>query len=196
MVDLRTDVSDIWQNQWVPLNVEPRCLVAIDESKRPNQPYTMVAAFIPPGEVSALRAALRRKLRKGQRSLHFTKERDAVRKAVLAILAEHRVAAVVALAHKGASAEPPREICLRALSRVIREAKAASVRLDRDATQERRDRKIISREFDPAAIDYSFRSRHEDELLWVADALAWSFAKGDTWKATASALVGEIISDA
>jgi hypothetical protein len=186
----------IWQNQRVSLNVEPRCLVAIDESKRPNQPYTMIAAFIPPGEVSALRGALRRELRKNQRSLHFTKESDQVRKAVLAVLAKHRVIAVVALAHKGASKVPPREVCLRELSRVIRKAKAASVRIDRDETQERRDRKIISRELDPAGIDYSFRSRHEDELLWVADALAWSFAKGGAWRATANTLIAEIISDA
>lgn len=179
-----------------PAVVPARCYVTIDESKRSNQPYIMVAAYVPAGEIAGLRAALRGLLFKGQRSLHFTKERDSTRKAVLAALQEHAVRAVVVEALRQRSRETPRNICLRQIAHHARDSRAQVLLLDRDDSLVQQDRRVLYAELHQVDITYDHRQRHEDELLWAADAIAWAYSKDNGWRSQVRDIVIEVIGPA
>jgi len=173
--------------------VPRRCYATVDESKRTNRPYTMVMAYVPPGEVTALRGALRRQLFKGQRSLHFTKERDATKRAVLALFVEHGVRAVVVEVPRHHTRETPRDVCIRHLARHAHAADVQALVFDRDESLVPRDRKVLFEELNRSDVGYTHRQRHEDELLWVADAIAWAYTKDATWRSMVNGLVVEVL---
>jgi macrodomain Ter protein organizer (MatP/YcbG family) len=189
----RGSTGFVWQNQQVPPAIEPRCLVAVDESKRPNQPYTMVAAFIDPDQAAGLRKALRGQVRRGNRSLHFTKERDHTRKAVLATLVEFGVVADVVQAERRGKGPHPRAVCVRLIAERALAASAQFVVLDRDEDFEHHDKQVLFEVLRGAEVNYQHKARHEDELPWVADAIAWSFAKGGAWRATVAPLIRDTL---
>jgi hypothetical protein len=128
------------------------------------------------------RKALRALLLPGQERLHFNNESDARRKKILATISAFQL--LVDLYRTQRNDVGARQRCLEA---IVRDIAADAERL------------VVER--DEGALDYDRRAMHEachrygciglrrellvpkaDPLLWIPDAVAWSWMKGGDWR--------------
>lgn len=175
------------QGPFVPLSRNPdepspfvrESHIFVDESKARS--FLFVAVMVAPHAVHLLRRDLRAARPKGRRDIHFNGARDDVRDVVVRILERHDIKAVVlrAVAAKGCN---PREDCVRATARLAVSIAAHSVVLDRDESLEAQDRRWLFQELHKSGIRYDHLHRHEEPLLWAADAIAWCWQRGGAWR--------------
>lgn len=158
----------------------------VDESK--TRSFLFVAVMVAPHAVHLLRRGLRAARPKGRRDIHFNGARDDLRDEVVEILRQHDVRAVTfrAATAKGCN---PREDCVRATARFAVSIAAHSIVLDRDESLEARDRRWLFQELHKSGIRYDHLHRHEEPLLWAADAIAWCWQRGGAWKDKVQPLV-------
>ena len=162
----------------------------VDESK--SRIYTMVAAVVVPGDQTALRRDVRTLVLPGQRRLHFTNESDSRRRHILATLERLGVRAhVVQSDHKREAAG--REACHRDLVALAARDGHERIVFERDESIEHADRRIL---YDAVrrlgagdAISYAHETAHQEPLLWIADAIAWSHARGGDWRRRVQPLI-------
>lgn len=68
--------------------------------------------------------------------------------------------------------------------------------IERDESIEKADRQILFREVRRHGLgdilSYAHEVPHQEPLLWVADAIAWSYTKGGEWKKRADPLIAGI----
>lgn len=68
--------------------------------------------------------------------------------------------------------------------------------LERDESIEQADRRILFREVRKLgladALTYAFEAPHLEPLLWTADAIAWSYAKGGDWRRRAESMIAGV----
>lgn len=155
----------------------------VDESK--SKGYTMVAAVVVPSDQTALRRDVRALVLPGQRRLHFTNERDSRRRLILATLQSLGVQAhVVHSDHKHEAAG--RAECLRDLVAIAARDGHNRIVLERDVSIEHADKKVL---YDAVhqlslrdVVTYTHETAHQEPLLWIADAIAWSYTKGGDWR--------------
>ncbi|RPF22789.1 hypothetical protein [Myceligenerans xiligouense] len=162
------------------------CQVFADETKAKE--FTIVAAFVPPHKVHVLRSAMRGHRMRGQRSIHFNSERDAVRRAVLRTLVEFGVTSAI---FRGATRKGrnPREACVRELARYSRQNGCRSLVLDLDESVVAQDRRWLHEELCKTDVRYDHLHRHEEPLLWVADAIAWCWQRGGQWRVDIESMI-------
>lgn len=153
--------------------------VFVDESKARS--FLFAAVVVAPHVVHILRRDLRAARPKGRRDIHFNGARPDLRDEVVRILMRHEVSSVVFRA-KSAKGRNPREDCVRATARFAVSISAHSVVLDRDESLEARDRRWLFQELHKSGIRYDHLHRHEEPLLWAADAIAWCWQRGGAWK--------------
>lgn len=157
--------------------------IFVDEAKL--RQYIVVAAFVEPRRLAPMRQAMRMLLLPGQRRLHFTKERDDRRRAILSTMCELDVEARVYVAPAGLSEVSARPLCLEALIQEAFEVGAKRLVLERDDSAVLRDNRLLSARISKAdheeGLSYEHMRAHEENLLWIPDAIAWSFAKGGDW---------------
>lgn len=163
--------------------------VFIDESVRRG--YFMSAALIAPRDLAIARRRMRGLLLPGQRSLHMKDERDSRRREILSAIEE--VPATLALFERGLAAghAAARSACLRAAMEWSIGLGTARVVLDRSDSTVRTDRRTIAqalREHGGArgAVEYDHLARHEEPLLWIPDAVAWSWGRTGEFHARAA----------
>jgi hypothetical protein len=161
----------------------------VDESFRNN--YILVGHLVETTRTGQLRKAFRSHVLRGQRSIHFVKESDTRRKYLLSQFQKlDCVAIFVEL-----PLEDLRSARLRALKTLLASAddlQITSFVIERDETT------VLS---DKAALDlhnmvggrksltYDFKVRHEEPLLWFADAIAWSIGRGGDWKSRVESML-------
>ena len=164
-----------------PADRVPTCWF-VDETKRPN--LLVIVAVVPTGAQAALRKALRAQLHPGQRSLHFTKESPRTRQAVLDVLAASSIR------YRTYRADPPsrhvvaREVCLRALARDALVCRPQRIVIEKDDSVQARDERWLADELGPRrgrSTQFCHMAKHEEPLLWVADAIAWCIQRGQPW---------------
>lgn len=165
----------------------------IDESK--TKGYTLVAALAAPADTGKLARGVRSLLLPGQRRIHFTKENSSRKRLVLSRLNELGAQAhVFHCAAKNNSIG--RETCLIGLVAHAAQNSHTKIVLERDESIEKSDRQILFREAKMHGLDgtlsYAHESPHQQPLLWVADAIAWSFTKGGDWKRRADPLISGV----
>ena len=155
----------------------------VDESK--SKGYTMVAAVVVPSDQTPLRRDVRALVLPGQRRLHFTSESDSRRRHILATLERLGVRAhVVHSDHKHEATG--RAECLRDLVAIAARGGHDRIVLERDESIEHADRKVL---YDAVhqlslrdVVTYTHETAHQEPLLWIADAIAWSYTKGGDWR--------------
>lgn len=165
-------------------------MLFVDESKAKG--HTMVAALIVQGDVGSLRKQVKSLVLPGQRRIHFTKESDSRKKAILSSLTKLGVKAhVFHCVSKNQALS--REACLTALVAHAVEMSCKAIVLERDESIEQSDRRILFREVQrqspTEAIGYDLIAPHLEPLLWIPDAIAWSFTKGKEWKPRVQPLI-------
>jgi hypothetical protein len=158
-------------------------LVLVDETKARR--YRLAAVAVDGPDVASSRAALRALLRPGRRSLHFRKESDRRRRAILTCLGSLDWRGTVVASEWGV-ARLARADCLRMVIDYAVAVGAQSVVLERDGAALAADRKVfysyLQRHVSAGQMAYRHAARHEASLLWIPDAVAWCVARGGDWR--------------
>jgi hypothetical protein len=169
----------------------------IDESK--TKTYVMVAAVVEDGDRKALRKTLSALRMKGERRIHFASEGNRMRNAVLGSLIELNVKTRVFEA-SGTRESQGREACLVAMVAHAQASLCRQLVFERDQSIEKVDRRILFREMARVPprqrLGYEFCSPHDEPLLWIADAVAWSYARGGDWRRRVAPLIEDVASTA
>lgn len=168
-------------------------ILFVDESK--TKGCTMVAALVVPGDAAGLRRNVRSLVLPGQRRIHFTKEQPERKRSILSRLTAFGAQAQVF--HCATKNQVRgRDACLTGI--VAHAAQHAHTRIviERDESIEKADRQILFREVRrhglSEVLSYSLETPHQEPLLWMADAIAWSYTKGGEWKQRADPLIAGI----
>lgn len=158
-------------------------MLFVDETKAKG--YTMVAAVVVPHDATELRKEMRALVLKGQRRIHFTRENDSRRRLILSKLVDLGVRAHIVQSAAKQQADG-REECLMQLVGLAADNNHTRIVFERDASIEQADRRILYREVSShglrSTLRYEHEAAHDEPLLWIADAIAWSHAKGGDWR--------------
>ena len=154
--------------------------VFVDESVRRD--YVLSAVRVDPRDLSTARSYVRKLLLGGERRIHFSKESNRRRRELLARLSDHGfdVALYAAPAHYPLARQ-------RLLTQLVADVGAELHRLvleSRDAGDVADQRHLIDLHrggLFPDTATYEHLRPHEEPLLWVADALAWSYGAAGDW---------------
>jgi hypothetical protein len=166
----------------------------IDESK--SKGYTIVTAAVIQSDIAATRKAVAQLRQSGQRRVHFVKESDPRRRQILSALEALDFRARIYHC-SGMDEAGAREACLAAIvADAVRDGVNRMV-LERDDSIEKFDRQILFRELGAGGARESIRYSHDtavqEPLLWVPDAIAWSYAKGGDWRRRIEPVVANIV---
>ena len=171
---------------------EPRIMgmLFVDESK--TKGYTMAAAVVVPRDVTSLRREVRSLVLPGQRRIHFTKEQPERRRLFLSRLAA--LGAQAQVFHCATKDQVHgRDACLRGIVALAAQLSLTKIVIERDQSIEKSDRQTLYLEVRRHglgdALSYTFEDPHHEPLLWIADAVAWSYAKGGEWRQRAAPLI-------
>jgi hypothetical protein len=154
----------------------------VDETKAGR--FIVVVAAVSTGALGVARKDLRQHLRAGQRSLHFTKESNSSRHAVLKIIADLPIEVTVYRVIGKHGSRESRERCIRALARDAVTTRPRRIVLERDDSLQVHDERWLYEELGPGNrrdTEYQHLNRHDDPMLWVPDAIAWCIQKGRPW---------------
>jgi hypothetical protein len=169
--------------------------VFADESKARG--FVLVAATIMPRDLARTRGLVDDLRLPRQRRLHFTSERNARRKQ---IIAEFRAAGIGAVVYDAAGWRDGKAARDAAVARLADDAAkmgAGMLVLERDDSVVEADRRIIRDRLLRAGchdtLSYDHRRAHEECLLAIPDAIAWCWAKDGHWRTCAEPLVREVV---
>ena len=156
----------------------------MDENKA--QGLRLAAVLVPDPQASRARAAMRGHVAGGAHRVHFVKERPARRRAILATIAGLGVIAVVIEAPAGCRASEQRHAALSELTRWACAMGAHRIVIERDENSVALDRRVIEAALAelPARseLEYAHVPGRSEPLLWIADAVAWSWSRGGAWR--------------
>jgi hypothetical protein len=151
--------------------------IFIDECKQ--VPFLLVGFVSSNFEQHPMRKRLRTMLLPGQRSLHFKSERERRKKEILKVLLTSGCEVIVVQCQTKSNVAA--RMC--ALDSMINNEKVRSCNLiviELDETVRLRDHEFLKRQ--DSVSEWDHRQRHEEPLLWVADAVAWCVNRGGEWE--------------
>lgn len=164
----------------------------VDESRRGNQ-YMMAVVQVTPAHLSPLRSKLRRLLLPGERELHFKQEKDPRRRRLADQISAFAVTSTIYACECGRFDEPAREACVTRLTEDLADLNAHRLVLDSREGRDKLDRFTIKRTLDKHGAWTRLAFEHFDgpaePLLWVADAVAWCWGAGGSWRKRISPIV-------
>jgi hypothetical protein len=164
----------------------------VDETKATG--YRMALVVISNGNLGGARATLRGQLKAGQRSLHFRTASDRRRRAILSAMLSIQWQGFVVLVDAPDSLTA-RATCLRKVADLSVDHRASRIVIERDDSALEHDRRVLfsylANHEAESRIRYEHVGRHEEPLLWIADAVAWSVARGGEWRRRLSGRVIE-----
>lgn len=153
--------------------------VFVDESEVGG--YSMTAVYVRPADVHRLRSELRGHLKPGQRSIHFTKERPEIRRAVLRAITTMPVRAEIYQVENRTRAS--RSTCLRAVAMANREGRCQQIVLDQNDSVLNMDRRVLGEVLGHGwGGTYDHLHDHSEPLLWLPDAVSWAWHRGGEWR--------------
>jgi len=157
----------------------------VDETKRTG--LALIAAIVVAGNVAEVRKAMLAMRLPGQTHIHFTKESPQRRRHLLSAISRLPVQALVYEA-----GEDDRYFCLQRLLQDAQSIQAARLILERDESLAQHDRRAIY-EFTQQNtmrndFSYGHEGKRDEPILWIADAIAWSWPQRD-WKPRVQGLV-------
>lgn len=167
--------------------------IFVDETK--ERGLLLAAVAIDQHRLVAARQVIARLKLRGQRSIHFCKERDDRRREILAAVRGLPAGVVLYDASDYRDHRIAREVCLQALITDAAKMTAERVVLELDDSRRNADVRTLNREMRLAGVAgrmrYDHLRAHEDGLLSLPDAIAWSWARGGEWKAMIRPMVRE-----
>ncbi|MCR6711417.1 MAG: hypothetical protein NVV57_01435 [Demequina sp.] len=168
--------------------------VFVDESK--SRDYIVVATAIAPLDLVDVAKELRSLVLPGQRRVHFSKESDRRRRAILAVMTSLPVTSHV---YVTTSAKRSRDLLLEVLVADLLEARATSLVIERDESLVAVDQAVIHRSMTTANQGPHLRWMHDspttEPRLWISDAVAWSYARGGDWRRRVQPILAAVVTD-
>jgi hypothetical protein len=168
----------------------------VDESRR-NNTYLLAAALVSPGDLAKFRKALRSLLMPGQRELHCKKETPSRRKAIASRLVDEQVSVRLYKRSCDEGDEQARQTCVRWLVEGLLKAGAHRLVLDSRAQRDVHDLLTIRTSFGHVALSTNLVYEHcrssNEELLWIADFVAWCYGSGGEWRERVMPVVESIV---
>ncbi|MGL4173819.1 MAG: hypothetical protein ACRCTR_07085 [Actinomycetota bacterium] len=158
----------------------------VDESKARG--LLMCVAVLDPSVVTSTRTAMRNLLLPGQRRLHFTHERDSRRGQIITALLALKPAVTIydATRYDARAERAARDAALTKIVADLAVQDAQRLVIERDEPSARNDRLLLYRQVRAHGIAdrlrYDLVAPREEPLLWIADAVAWCWAKNRRWR--------------
>ncbi|MGA1828296.1 hypothetical protein [Microbacterium sp.] len=166
----------------------------IDESKEDN--YIIVVVAVADGDVARLRSATASLRLPRQQRVHFVKESVPRRRMILQKFETLGVRTHLFTAH-GLSDLDAREWCLESVVDLAAQVRARRIILEMDDSIVATDKRTLYRTLDARdmreTVSYGHERAAAEPLLWIPDAVAWSYAKGGEWKTRAAPLIERIV---
>ncbi|MFI5488774.1 hypothetical protein [Micromonospora echinaurantiaca] len=166
--------------------------VFVDETK--ERGLKLAAAFVESDDVAGARQIVGRLTLPGQRSIHFCKERDERRRSILSAIRRLPVAVTIYDATAFRCHKQARAACLRSL--VADATKAERLVLELDESRLKADRELLNLQLRRTGLAGQLRyyhlQAHDDCLLAIPDAVAWSWAKGGEWRSMVHPMVRNV----
>jgi hypothetical protein len=176
------------------LGISVNAHVFVDESKAHG--LLLAAAVVPAQELANLRRLIDSLRLPRQRRIHFTAESDSRRKIILDALRQASVQVAIYDATSYRNIKSARDA---ALARLVDDAAKIGAQLliiERDDQSEASDKLIIRSRLQIAGcgdtLRYAHKRAHEECLLAIPDAVAWSWAKGGHWRQRVNGIVAEV----
>jgi hypothetical protein len=156
--------------------------VFVDESHR--DAYLMCAARVDPQSLDGLRRLMRSFALRGQRRLHFVKERPGRKREILDVLARENFTARIYLCR--GPAKIARILCLEQLVIDLEEPRASRLVIEPVESLRAQDTEVIDRiaRRHPGleGLTHCHLSPGNEPLLWLPDAVAWAYGAGGEWR--------------
>jgi len=157
--------------------------IFVDESRPHKGPYYVIAATVVASDLATTRKAMRSLLSKGQQRIHFTDESDSRRRKILTAIASTGSKSMIYCAN-GKNDVQARYRCISQLVRDLPDIGASRMILESRESQDRRDHKWIVKARRESG--YHFHFIHDkpksEPLLWIPDAVGWSYGKKGAWR--------------
>ncbi|MEU7481466.1 hypothetical protein AB0A63_36210 [Lentzea sp. NPDC042327] len=161
----------------------------LDESRR-GTTYLVAVTLVRSRDLDSMRSVMRGLVKQGQRRVHFNIEGDRRRKDVLT-----KISALGVRAHlwtcKHNNDSKARSACLFDMVPRLVDLDVSRLVLESCQHQDAADRKVLAagaRKFG-ASFTYEHLRPAEDPLLWISDAVAWSYGAGGDWRRRVADLV-------
>jgi hypothetical protein len=158
-------------------------LLLIDESKAKD--YLLCVVEIEANQAPTARLKVGSVRKKRQRLVHFVAESESRRRAILDTYSRLTFKTTIYKV-SGAKELDARTACLRAMIEGFVNEESYSLVFDMDENHLVSDRRTIRNALAANGIlefvEYRHKDPHEEILLWLPDAIAWSFARGGVWR--------------
>lgn len=170
--------------------------VFVDESKAGG--YAVVAALVQPADVSDARRSLRELLLPGQRRIHFLDESERRRRMIIDRLIELDLRTTVYEAGPSYRTDRARRAaCLEALVADHAPERETLLYLELDQSCVDADRRVLYAATRATGCGDRLRYHHvtpgAEPLVWVPDAVAWSYKRGGEWRRRVAPLIAGIV---
>jgi hypothetical protein len=168
----------------------------VDESARPPH-YLIAAAIVEPAQVRLLRQSMRALLMRGQRELHFKKEKP-IRRRALADAVSRLPVEVSVYSHSCRKLdEVARQVCIGQLVNDLLARQAHRLVIDsrneQDIYDERTLRRLLGAHPSASRLVYEHVDSTNESLLWIADIVAWCFGAGREWRKRIDPIIGTVV---
>lgn len=168
-----------------------------DECRRGSTYFIAVAVAEHPN-LRLLRRELRGLLLPGQREVHFAKEKDPRRRKLADAMAQLPVCVSIYKRTCARHDEPARQLCIAQLTHDLLDRRAHRLVIDsrshRDVHDEATIRRTIGhRQLSSAPLVYEHLGSTNEEILWIADGVAWSFSAGSHWRRRVDPIVTQVL---
>ena len=162
----------------------------IDESGR-GSTYYVVAVVVAEHDADQLRKLARSLRVRGQERWHFTKEKPSRRAQILTVLLSTGLCTAEVALGKG----PERMVrarCMAALGPSLTRTGSRRIVIESRAGRDDQDRRVLQPLLAGAGVMYEHQPPRADPCLWWADAVAWSYGYGGTWRERLQPLISTV----
>jgi hypothetical protein len=169
--------------------------IYLDESK--SKRYTVAAASIADADAARARKVLLAFRMKGQRRVHFVAESHPRRKEALALLTELNIKATLFVAPAGVSQSIARSACLTEFAGRLPLSKPSRVVIEQDDSMVEFDKRVMGtalrQRLFRLPVSYEHMRAVDEPLLWIPDAIVWSFVRGGEFRRRAAELITDVV---
>ncbi|MEY3624962.1 MAG: hypothetical protein RL696_343 [Actinomycetota bacterium] len=159
--------------------------VFIDETK--SKKFTLTAVFVDVERIPTIRLELTKLRMKGQRRIHFVDESHARRRHIASELEQLGVHAIFYVSRSKVE-RLARKHCLTAMVASLDKGSNYQIWLELDESHVSNDKAAITKALATNGmldkVEFLHVSPHQQELLWIADALGWIKNRGAEWSRT------------
>ena len=168
--------------------------VYVDESK--SKAYLLAAVIVAPGDAAVVRKFMQSHLMPRQGHIHFVNERDSRRRQILQSLEDSQARVRI---YKATGLNPilARALCLGALMDDCLLLGVTDLTIERDDSLFKSDEIVLRQGLYARGLKKNLEFRHvgksDEPIVWIADAVAWSYARGGDYRRRALKVIDRVI---